>query len=603
VKHVTILGLVCLLLLTVVLPTAAQTGGQVLVLPPDASTFPEITLHFDVFADDGAFVQNLSSSDLVILENSQQVQLEQLTQETTGVNFAVAYNTGPTLANRYAGQSRFAMLQARLLEWANNQPSETVDRFSLMTNTGMQAVESASPMEWSRVIIDFQPDLLNETPSLTSINNAIDAVNAADGSRKRVVLFITPPASDMQINGLRDLTSRAVQMDIRIHVWQIGPPDMANTEGGQALQEMAATTGGTYLTFSGSEGLPDIDTYLEPLRHHYTARYRSAIQNTGDHTLQLQVATDNGLLLSAEHTISLIVQPPNPMFMAPPAHIERQWQTPDGGGEPVLLPDGQPIAIFVEFPDGHPRALSAARLFVDGQLEQELTSPPFDAFTWNLKSYTSNASHELQVEVVDSQGLTAKSIVMPVQVDVEETPLGFTRRMVTNLSWREALIGVGGLVGVGALITGGNLVWRKFKQRYRNKATSKPAGHLLRDKSAWPRLTDGSLAPARLVRLDPTTQKSIGSGDIILLRRSLALGRAEVDEPSVGERHARIWADAGGRFMIKDAGSVAGTWVNLTPTPEQGLKLHHGDLVNFGSALFRFEEAHPAVRKISIELL
>jgi pSer/pThr/pTyr-binding forkhead associated (FHA) protein len=38
---------------------------------------------------------------------------------------------------------------------------------------------------------------------------------------------------------------------------------------------------------------------------------------------------------------------------------------------------------------------------------------------------------------------------------------------------------------------------------------------------------------------------------------------------------------------------VAGTWVNYSPVPAQGLLLRHGDLVQIGKIAFRFELANP----------
>jgi predicted component of type VI protein secretion system len=105
------------------------------------------------------------------------------------------------------------------------------------------------------------------------------------------------------------------------------------------------------------------------------------------------------------------------------------------------------------------------------------------------------------------------------------------------------------------------------------------------------------------VRLHPETLEPLGQGDIPLLQRSINLGSAEVDDPSVSLKHARIWADGESRFMVADAGSVAGTWVNLAPVEREGTPMQHGDVINFGRAVFRFEALKPVERVIKVEII
>ena len=59
--------------------------------------------------------------------------------------------------------------------------------------------------------------------------------------------------------------------------------------------------------------------------------------------------------------------------------------------------------------------------------------------------------------------------------------------------------------------------------------------------------------------------------------------------PSVSPRHARIFKDVEGGYRIADAGSVAGTWVNYAPVSTRGVRLEHGDLVQFGRLAYIFE--------------
>lgn len=61
-----------------------------------------------------------------------------------------------------------------------------------------------------------------------------------------------------------------------------------------------------------------------------------------------------------------------------------------------------------------------------------------------------------------------------------------------------------------------------------------------------------------------------------------------LDDPSISSVHARIRATEDGGYLLMDAQSLAGTWVNYEPIPREGYRLMHGDMVNFGQLKYRF---------------
>ncbi|HND50079.1 MAG TPA: FHA domain-containing protein, partial [Anaerolineales bacterium] len=61
-----------------------------------------------------------------------------------------------------------------------------------------------------------------------------------------------------------------------------------------------------------------------------------------------------------------------------------------------------------------------------------------------------------------------------------------------------------------------------------------------------------------------------------------------LDDPSISSVHARIRATDDGGYLLMDAQSLAGTWVNYEPIPREGYRLLHGDMVNFGQLKYRF---------------
>ena len=57
--------------------------------------------------------------------------------------------------------------------------------------------------------------------------------------------------------------------------------------------------------------------------------------------------------------------------------------------------------------------------------------------------------------------------------------------------------------------------------------------------------------------------------------------------------HARLIRQAAGDYLLRDQGSVAGTWVNFELVPDEGRHLKHGDLIYVGRARFRFRLPTP----------
>jgi predicted component of type VI protein secretion system len=53
--------------------------------------------------------------------------------------------------------------------------------------------------------------------------------------------------------------------------------------------------------------------------------------------------------------------------------------------------------------------------------------------------------------------------------------------------------------------------------------------------------------------------------------------------------HARLIRQADGEYLLRDQGSIAGSWVNYELVPKSGHRLQHGDHVQLGRVEFRFQ--------------
>jgi hypothetical protein len=66
-----------------------------------------------------------------------------------------------------------------------------------------------------------------------------------------------------------------------------------------------------------------------------------------------------------------------------------------------------------------------------------------------------------------------------------------------------------------------------------------------------------------------------------------------LDDPSVDGLHARLVKKDAGVYILSDAGSIAGTWVNYTLLPSGGICREHNELIHIGRTHFRFTQTLP----------
>lgn len=611
---------------------AQDESGRAKVTSVNSDSFPTMGVRFEAFNPQGGFVTDLEAGDVKINEAGVIHPVNSLELLQPGVQFTIAFNLSPELSNRFAGTTRMDNILLRLEGWAHSQKGDSTDLVSVATNTGLQMIRSGSPEEWLAAFDDLAAvDLLGEQSNLNALTRAIDLAADSDSSSamKQAILYITPLPNASALAALPNLTERAANQGTPVFVWLVGSTSSPTTspESYAAIDYLANSTGGTLFLYSGQEALPDLNGTLNPLRYSYSASYDSTIQASGSYDIAVEVQQDGSRLTSQSRPVYLNVLPPNPIFLSPPSVIERSWREPVEGDEETLQPESAAIQILVEFSDGHQRPLKASRLYVDGELAVENTSEPFDTFEWDLTGFEASGRHVLVVEVEDTLGLTRRSIDTPVDINVEPAE---TNILKTVLSGNNLLI-LGGVLAAGAvLVLALGLLGRRAQRQeaatrrsmqdpltqpvpQRMDSRGGAAGPQTLNRPTWPRYAISSLssAPAWLLRVPDTgglaattsssriSPSSNPASAIPLSRRETRLGSDEktvnykISSPTVSPLHARILQTADGGFLIQDAGSVAGTWVNYSPVPAKGVILKHGDLVQIGKVAFRFELANP----------
>jgi len=235
---------------------------------------------------------------------------------------------------------------------------------------------------------------------------------------------------------------------------------------------------------------------------------------------------------------------------------------------------------------------------VDGRTVAENTQPPFDRFVWDLRGISQTGMHLLAVAVEDQQGLRGTSSLASVSVEVVSSPRGLAALQPGMVPLLTAI----------AMLMGGILVaalWASSRRR---------SGDLVQH-PALPRAPSRpTLRRARLQPIEeshPTEAVLLwegGTGEPIPLAgfdltfgRDAALASIVINDPSVSALHARLIRQADGAYVLKDQGSIAGTYVNFGLIPEAGQRLHHGDRIHIGRLAFRFRlTEEPPPRTVTV---
>jgi hypothetical protein len=309
------------------------------------------------------------------------------------------------------------------------------------------------------------------------------------------------------------------------------------------------------------------------------------------------------------------------MFVSPPLQIVRRPPDNDPYNNKVLEPSSQKLDVIIEFPDGHKRPLVRTTLYVDGQVAAENKAAPFDSFTWDISGYTVSGEHKIIVEAVDDMNLSKTTMEIPVSITVIQAPQGL---MAVFGRYREYIalgaVSFAGLVLLVILFLGRfrmafvrarssreaqadpltqevttvveeplKIKVKKTTRRRGASAASDVKTQRVEARASLRRLVQDPLAaPGQTLKPAPVSP-------ILLTEKEITFGTDPVqsvhvlDDPSLAPRHARITQTDEGNYLLADAGSIAGTWVNFEPVGKEGHLLQHGDVVHFGQLAFRFE--------------
>ena len=245
------------------------------------------------------------------------------------------------------------------------------------------------------------------------------------------------------------------------------------------------------------------------------------------------------------------------------------------------------MLVQIKYPDNTKRSIAKVRLLIDGTIVEEKTSPPFDAFSWNISKYGQTSAHTVQVVAIDELGLEAKSDVENILITVALPFVGNVAPWIVLIT----LIGIGGLTFVALIAT--VVVYLRRPTVITNVVSDAgrrvkeitepfiptPGRSLSKTGKAYLEVIEGFDEPKPPIEL---------VGDNLKLGRDETLVQVILNDRSVSRLHARITEESDSVFLIHDEGSTSGTWVNYAQVPLAGQRLSHGDVINLGRIQLRF---------------
>ena len=608
---------ICLALL--VSTAQAQSTARARITTPQIDSFPLVETYLDVYTADGNFLHGLQPSQVTILEDEQPVQNVILQETRPGVQLVAAINPGSALALRNSqGISRYEIIRQALAQWSTARAGSTIDDLSVLVTDGRGISHVDDPQAWLAALPEDLSNARQAVPSLDNLSQAVDL--AADPIHRsgmgRAVLWITPPLDSSQNLALEDIISRADQQGITIFIWLVAASEAEENPVNQKLNELATLTGGQVFQFTGQETLPDLETYLEPLRSIYRFTYTSQVRQSGTHQVRVEIQNDAETISTLPQSYTISLQAPNPAFINPPLEIIRQPPPGLSGVAAADIPiaDYAPSAlelqILVDFPDQRMRDLTRTALWVDGAVVAENLAPPFDAFEWDLSSIARDGDHTLQVIAEDVLGLSGSSIETIIRIEVKQPASGFWILLARDTP---TMIGLAVLLAGGVvlllLVVGGRIhprrlpihrlprLAKKQPQEQGDQPAEQPSPSWT-SRLHWPQRRLKLQAEAYLTPL-ASDDSAASSIPIPLTAPEVTIGSDPqhatlvLDDPSVDGLHARLVKKDAGVYILSDAGSIAGTWVNYTLLPPDGICLEHNDLIHIGRSHFRFTQTLP----------
>ncbi len=583
------------ILLAIALRSTAQLQPSLSLSEPDTQAFPSISLRVSVSDEADRRIPGLTADNFQILEDQRPVDDLVVEEVLVGTRQVFVINTAPGLGVRDShGRTRFDLAREELLDYWRDPDASLIgiDDLSLLTSDGLLIQHSNSAAELASALDQMEPTFEGSISGFDLLLLALDfaADPLAEAAIPSSLVFMTPLIETPRDLPIANAISRASDSGTAIFPVLFSDEEGLELPEVEPLMELAESTGGQFLAFDPEGGMGAVIDRILDQRFQYKITFSSRADTPGIHLLQVQVRDDDFQTSSQPIPYEIDVRPPEVAFIQPPNEIVRQTDDPELSVED-MAPTSFDLQILTTFPDGHARSIERSSLLVDEEVVDVRREAPFDRFEWDLTGYRQSGAHTLRVLVEDSLGLEAETIELPIQVVVSRPEEGLS-------SLRPAL---DSLVAVLAVIVAGMVLVIGLTTLIRRAPLPEPAAGIRLNPVKRMRLQSTGPPEALLIPLRPSGEPVPLTGVDVVLGRDASLAAIVLDDPSVERMHARLIRQADGDYLLRDQGSVAGSWINYELVPKSGRRLQHGDHIQLGRVEFRFQLPgdHPP-RKIRI---
>ncbi len=587
--------LLILLLLTLVsaglIPSVlAQTDISLQLSKLNIKSFPTISLFAQVTDENGYRILGLTSDNFRILEENAEASDIKVEEMTVGSRIVFALNTNFGLRIRDTlGNSRFDLTRQVLLDWWRRPEFNRVgvDDLSLVTIDDTLQSHSRAAVDLATALDHHQPTFPDEETGYEFLFQALDftADRPPNIGMPSYLVFFTALSTPPEDTTVMKIITRAHSNETAIYPVLLGEEDVLDQPEAVILNQIAEETGGQVILFNDDEGLDQLIDLVISQRTQYSLSYTSQIIDSGPHEIKVQLIIDDTEAASAIRNFVLEIQPPEITLLQPPREIFR-----GSDDSSIPLDEIQPTSIDLEFaktfPDGFPRELTLSQLLIDGVVVNQSEAPPYERLVWDLRPLLQSEEHTIQVFVVDSFGQESASDIHRVQLEVELPARGL---VAIRPAMGSLLLALGVLL-IGTIIAAVLLTYGRRPLKTA-EAESQGASVIAYRRASLRRDLPDEPAEAFFHPMGPytTTGESIPLiGTDIFIGSDPSLTAVPLEDPSVDRMHARLIRQVDGSYLLKDQGSVAGTWVNYEEVPNEGLLLSDGDRIHFGRAFFQF---------------
>jgi hypothetical protein len=432
-------GLLVALLIAIITAAgvAAQTGTSFFVTNVDASGFPDVQFNMRAVQIGNKVDGSLNANDITVYENGQEAQNVQVTPNEDGaITYIIVIDQGRATNFNSFGITNMKQAISTLVN--GGYFKDGVDSVTVMTRqnidsdqtvTVLPTTQSSSALTTWAGSFGFDRSR-GSTKGLSAVDDAVSALGdqiVEPGSQTAVILFFTryieEPSRTVAAATATNIANKANQQVASIYVFQTDPSQYQR----DSLQLLAAGSGGIYTPLNRNSVLSQVSSVyqiIDSQRAYYSVSFRSALGDSGQREITINSATrPSG---GSVGTYQVSPAPPTVQITDPTANstIRREASLQGDSATPVYDTNRRQVTATVSWPDGFPRNLTSAQLFVNGALEDsaDLTSGSSSLnFNWDLSSMTDAGITPvtLRVSVTDELGLSAEG---DSSVDVAVAP-------------------------------------------------------------------------------------------------------------------------------------------------------------------------------------